>query len=65
MLSPLSSGKFNRAILQSGAPQAQWGTVTKTEAVRRATELAKAFNCKTPSITATNGNCVIPMAIVW
>jgi carboxylesterase type B len=45
MLSPLSSGKFNRAILQSGAPQAQWGTVTKTEAVRRATELAKAFNC--------------------
>lgn len=53
MLSPLSSGKFNRAILQSGAPQAQWGTVTKTEAVRRATELAKAFNCSGSDIKQT------------
>lgn len=45
MLSPLSRGKFQRAILQSGAPQATWATVTKKEAFRRSTELAKAFNC--------------------
>lgn len=57
MLSPLSTGKFHRAILQSGAPQAPWATVTKTEAVRRATELAKAFDCPISDVKLTI-NCL-------
>lgn len=51
LLSPLSRGKFQRAIMQSGAPQAIWGTVTRTEAIRRATGLANVFKCKSSDVS--------------
>ena len=50
LLSSRSRDKFHRAILQSGAPQAPWATVTQKEAVRRANALAKAMNCSRESI---------------
>ncbi|KAJ8310284.1 hypothetical protein KUTeg_012149 [Tegillarca granosa] len=45
LLSPLSRGKFHRAILQSGAPQANWATVSQEEGIRRSRELAKKMKC--------------------
>ena len=40
LLSPLSRGKFQRAVLQSGTANMPWATLTQEEAKRRSTELA-------------------------
>lgn len=40
LLSPVSGGKFQRAILQSGTANMPWATVTETESRRRSLELA-------------------------
>ncbi|XP_053403602.1 acetylcholinesterase-like [Mercenaria mercenaria] len=48
MMSPLSRSKFHRVILQSGAPQAAWATVSDKEAKNRALILAKNFQCNYP-----------------
>lgn len=45
MLSPLSRSKFHRVILQSGAPQAAWATISDKEAKNRSLILAQRFNC--------------------
>ena len=45
MLSPLSRMLFNRAILQSGAPNAAWATLPKKEAFNRSMVLARDRGC--------------------
>lgn len=45
LLSPGSHSLFTRAILQSGAPNCPWASVTPAEARKRATMLAKLVNC--------------------
>ena len=45
MLSPLSRAKFHRVILQSGAPQAAWATLSEKEAKNRSHTFAKLFGC--------------------
>lgn len=45
LLSPGSHPFFTRAILQSGAPNCPWASVTPAEARKRATLLAKLVNC--------------------
>ncbi|XP_060565855.1 acetylcholinesterase-like isoform X2 [Ruditapes philippinarum] len=51
MLSPLSHAKFHRVILQSGAPQAAWATLSEKEAKNRSHIFAKAFQCEYPENT--------------
>ncbi|XP_064639370.1 acetylcholinesterase-like isoform X2 [Lineus longissimus] len=43
--SPLSRGKFARAIMQSGTANAYWATYSLEEARSRAREVAKAVSC--------------------
>ncbi|CAL1532702.1 unnamed protein product, partial [Lymnaea stagnalis] len=45
MLSSLGRGLFNRAILQSGSPQAPWGTYSLQEGRRRSKQLAQLLGC--------------------
>lgn len=45
LLSPISRGKFDRAILQSAGPTAPWATLTQQEATRRSRVFAGAMNC--------------------
>lgn len=45
LLSSLSRGLFNRAILQSGAPQAKWVTFTPDEGRSRSRKLASELGC--------------------
>jgi acetylcholinesterase len=45
LLSPLSRGKFARAILQSGSANTNWATCDMKEAVSRGRAAAKLFNC--------------------
>ena len=45
MMSPLSCGLFNRAILQSTGATPRWGFVTREEAMRRSMNLAEELNC--------------------
>ncbi|XP_052315951.1 acetylcholinesterase [Oncorhynchus keta] len=45
LLSPDSRPTFTRAILQSGAPNCPWATVTPAEAHRRAVMLGKLVGC--------------------
>ncbi|XP_046342234.1 acetylcholinesterase-like isoform X1 [Haliotis rufescens] len=45
LLSPISRGLFDRAILQSGAPQTKWATIPMQEAERRARRLAELLGC--------------------
>uniref|UniRef100_A0A8C8S7P0 Carboxylic ester hydrolase n=1 Tax=Pelusios castaneus TaxID=367368 RepID=A0A8C8S7P0_9SAUR len=45
LLSPGSQPLFQRAILQSGVPNAPWATVSPAESRRRATLLAKLVGC--------------------
>lgn len=45
LLSPGSHPFFTRAILQSGAPNCPWASVTPAEARRRAKQLATLVNC--------------------
>ena len=44
-LSPLAKGLFHRAIMQSGAPNAYLGSVSKEEGLRRTNALAEELNC--------------------
>lgn len=50
MMSPLSRSKFHRVILQSGAPQAAWATLSDKEAKNRSLILAEKFQCVYPEI---------------
>lgn len=52
MLSPLSRGKFHRAILQSAGPQAAWATLSEKEAKNRSMILARTLNCDLKEVTA-------------
>lgn len=45
LVSSLSRGLFNRAILQSGAPQASWVTYTPSEGHSRSRRLASTLGC--------------------
>ncbi|KAK6194913.1 hypothetical protein SNE40_000445 [Patella caerulea] len=45
MVSPISRGLFDRAILQSGAPHNEWGTVPTEEGIRRGRLLAGFMDC--------------------
>ncbi|KAL3848211.1 hypothetical protein ACJMK2_019084 [Sinanodonta woodiana] len=49
LLSPKSRSKFNRAILQSGAPHAAWAVIPEKEAKRRAKALARELQCDFPT----------------
>lgn len=52
LLSPLSHGKFKRAILQSGTANMPWATLSQSEAKRRSLELASILGCqKTDQMT--------------
>ncbi|KAL4219722.1 hypothetical protein ACF0H5_020136 [Mactra antiquata] len=46
LLSPLSRGKFHRVIMQSGAPQAAWATLSDKEAKNRSLTLALKMGCE-------------------
>ena len=45
-LSPLTKGLFHRAIMQSGSPNAAFGSTSKEEALRRTNILIGKLNCK-------------------
>ena len=45
MMSPLSCGLFNRAILQSSGATPRWGFVSKDEALKRSVKLADELGC--------------------
>lgn len=45
LLSPLSTSKFDRVIMQSGAPQAAWATLSDKEAKNRSLLLAEKMGC--------------------
>lgn len=47
LLSPGSQALFQRAVMQSGSPNAPWATVSQTEAWNRATKLATLVGCPT------------------
>ncbi|XP_029028211.1 cholinesterase-like [Betta splendens] len=47
LLSPGSQHLFHRAVMQSGSPNAFWGTVSPSEAWDRSLKLAKALDCST------------------
>ncbi|XP_064638638.1 acetylcholinesterase-like isoform X2 [Lineus longissimus] len=50
LLSPLSRGKFARAILQSGTANTKWATYSRDEARARGRSAAKLFNCPTADL---------------
>uniref|UniRef100_A0A087Y3R1 Carboxylic ester hydrolase n=1 Tax=Poecilia formosa TaxID=48698 RepID=A0A087Y3R1_POEFO len=45
LVSPGSQGLFQRAVMQSGAPNAAWAIATKNEIYERSLKLAKLINC--------------------
>ena len=45
MMSPLSCGLFNRAILQSTGATPRWGFITREEALKRSVRLTKELKC--------------------
>lgn len=45
LLSPGSQDLFQRAVMQSGSPNAYWGTISQTEAWDRSLMLAKLVDC--------------------
>ncbi|XP_023206732.1 acetylcholinesterase-like isoform X2 [Xiphophorus maculatus] len=45
LLSPGSQGLFQRAVMQSGIPNAAWATANKTEIYDRSLKLAKLLDC--------------------
>ncbi|KAM9359168.1 cholinesterase-like isoform 1-T2 [Symphorus nematophorus] len=47
LLSPGSQGLFQRAVMQSGSPNAPWATISQTEAWSRSTKLATLLGCPT------------------
>ncbi|KAI3354402.1 hypothetical protein L3Q82_018921, partial [Scortum barcoo] len=47
VLSPGSQGLFQRAVMQSGSPNAPWATVSQPEAWSRALKLATLLECPT------------------
>lgn len=47
LLSPGSQGLFQRAVMQSGSPNAPWATISQKEAWNRARKLATALGCPT------------------
>ncbi|KAM3616278.1 uncharacterized protein V6R79_015333 [Siganus canaliculatus] len=47
LLSPGSYSLFQRAVMQSGSPNAAWATISQTEAWQRATKLAELLGCPT------------------
>ncbi|XP_044059306.1 acetylcholinesterase-like [Siniperca chuatsi] len=47
LLSPGSHGLFQRAVMQSGSPNAPWATISQTEAWHRSMKLAKLLGCPT------------------
>ncbi|XP_047451175.1 acetylcholinesterase-like [Mugil cephalus] len=47
LLSPGSQPFFQRAIMQSGSPNAPWATISQTEAGQRALKLATLLGCTT------------------
>uniref|UniRef100_A0A8C6MA17 Carboxylic ester hydrolase n=1 Tax=Nothobranchius furzeri TaxID=105023 RepID=A0A8C6MA17_NOTFU len=47
LLSPGSQSLFQRAVMQSGSPNAPWGTMTQNEALDRAMMLGKLLGCST------------------
>ncbi|XP_061683105.1 acetylcholinesterase-like [Syngnathoides biaculeatus] len=49
LLSPGSQDLFQRAVMQSGAPNAPWASVSKTVAYERSTMLATLLGCPTTS----------------
>jgi len=58
LLSPLSHGKFHRAILQSGSANMPWATLTQTEAKRRSLELATILGCQQTDEMAAVADCL-------
>ncbi|KAK2847051.1 hypothetical protein Q5P01_010050 [Channa striata] len=50
MLSPGSQTLFQRVIMQSGTPNAPWGTISLTEAWDRSLALAKSLSCPTSPV---------------
>ncbi|KAE8295463.1 Cholinesterase [Larimichthys crocea] len=47
LLSPDSHSLFQRAVMQSGSPNAPWASISQTEAWQRSTKLAKLLGCPT------------------
>lgn len=47
LLSPGSHGLFQRAVMQSGSPNAPWATISQTEAWERSLKLATLLGCPT------------------
>ncbi|XP_013408916.1 acetylcholinesterase isoform X2 [Lingula anatina] len=49
LLSPLSRGKFSRAIMESGSANMDWATYSSKEAMLRGLQLADLMDCKVSS----------------
>ncbi|CAG9859232.1 unnamed protein product [Phyllotreta striolata] len=49
MISPLSNGLFNKAIIQSGTSMCPWGLSENDETIKNSFKLGKALNCPTES----------------
>ncbi|KAF1393882.1 hypothetical protein PFLUV_G00020660 [Perca fluviatilis] len=47
LLSPGSHGLFQRAVMQSGSPNAPWATISQTETWRRSMKLVMLLGCPT------------------
>ncbi|KAM6987714.1 acetylcholinesterase-like [Tautogolabrus adspersus] len=47
LLSPGSQGLFQRAVMQSGSPNAPWATISQDEAWQRSVKLAASLECPT------------------
>jgi len=58
LLSPLSHGKFQRAVLQSGRANMPGATLTQVEAKRRSLELASILGCRKTDEMAAVADCL-------
>ena len=58
LLSPLSHGKFHRAIMQSGSANMPWATLTQAEAKRRSLELATILGCQKTDVMPDVADCL-------
>lgn len=54
LISPESWPYFQRAIMQSGSMMSPWGSVTRKEALRRTSEMARDLACPTGTSTSTD-----------
>ncbi|CAJ1065721.1 LOW QUALITY PROTEIN: acetylcholinesterase-like [Xyrichtys novacula] len=63
LLSPGSQGLFQRAVMQSGSPNAPWATISQNEAWQRSMKLATEMGC--PTSDASRMEICLEKANAW